>query len=225
MKKVTILVFCFISSISCAQLINVDLGYGFGSSAQHVNQFQVAGYPVKVELEGFVEQSGYARLSHSFIKYKILHTVSISEISFISSVASDSISAGYRDRNIYSNLSYDLTVRVFPNTPVQFICGFKSNFYLRNKSSKSPTNNFPEEVIDVSEEMEDIIQATFGYILGIQTNPMKRLMLNFTFENSFNSYLRKIEYQGTTYKTPRARIPKFSLFLTYTVFRTKTKTG
>ncbi len=223
MKKLGILFIYLFGGVGYAQVDKIDLGYGFGSSPQQINEFLIAGYPVKMKLEGFTEQTGYARLSHYFIHYEILHTVTISEISFISAVAHDSVSSFYQDRNIYSNLSYDLNIRAFPNSPVQFVGGFKANFYFKNKSSISPTDNFPNEVIGVSNSLESIIQPTIGYILGVQTNPKRRLVLNFSFENSFNSYLGQIKYQDKTYKTPRAKIPKYSLFLTYTIFKFKSK--
>lgn len=207
-----------------AQFKSLDVGYGFGMAQQQNSKFEIDGYPIEIELEGFVEQHGYVRMTQTIKNYDILHTVSISEIRFVNSVSPDSLSGAYSDRNIYSNVSYDFTIRLFPKAPVQFVGGLKGNFYFKNKSSTSPTTSFSQEIIDISKELESIIQPTIGYIIGVQTNPTKRLMLNFSFENTFTSYLKNVKYQGVSYKSPKNRIPKFSLFLTYSIFKPKIKT-
>jgi hypothetical protein len=136
-RKTLMSLICFIVHFGVnAQFKNLDVGYGFGSSAQQVTEFQITSYPIKVELEGFVEQTGYMRLSHIFMNFELLHTASISEISFINSVSPDSVSGDYQDRNTYSNLAYDLILRPFPNAPVQFIGGLKANFYLKSKKNQ-----------------------------------------------------------------------------------------
>jgi len=202
-----------------AQITKIDLGYGFGAGGQQNTPFEIAGYPVEVLLESFVEQHGYARLSHNLKSIQLTHLISINEFSLVNDIYNNVTFENFYDRTVYTNLTYDISATFFSWEYAQLLGGASVNFYIKNKYSSNSPPPMDLEMAEIAHVMRSLLIPNVGLSFGIQKTIWKRLIINFRFEQMLSSYLGTVNYNGMEYAAPKKKASKLSLFLTYSIFK------